>query len=82
MAILIDTGANFGQEGRAAELAAAGADAADHLGLVAHADLAQLDAGVELGGEIADQLAEVDARLRGEVEERPSAALGARRGTS
>ena len=47
---------------------AADAKAADHLALVAHADLAQLDAGVEDAGQILDQLAEVHAAVGGEVE--------------
>ena len=46
----------------------ADAEAADHLALVAHADLAQLDAGVEDAGQILDQLAEVHAAVGGEVE--------------
>src|SRR5450631_1328471 len=63
------------QEGRAAELAATRADAAHHLGLIAHADLPQLDAHVVAGGQIAHQIAEVDTQLGGEIEDRPSAAL-------
>ena len=55
--------------GRAAQLTAAAAEAADHLRLVAHADLAQLDTGAEHAGEIFDQLAEVYAAVRGEVEQ-------------
>ena len=52
------------QPGRAAQRAAAGAVAAEHLGFVAHADLAHLDAHPEMRGQIAHQLAEVHARLR------------------
>src|SRR3954471_2210159 len=63
------------QERRAAELAAARPDAAHHLGLVAHADLAQLDARVVASGQIADQIPEVDARLGGEIEDGASATL-------
>ena len=63
------------QEGRAAELAPARPDAAHHLGLVAHADLAQLDAGVVASGQIADQIPEVDALLGGEIEDGASATL-------
>ena len=55
--------------GRAAQLSAAAAEAADHLRLVAHADLAQLDTGAEHAGKILDQLAEVYAAVRGEVEQ-------------
>src|SRR5215510_753364 len=56
------------QEGRAAQRAAAGAIAADHLGFVADADLAHLDAGAKLAGQLAHQLAEIDAAVRREVE--------------
>ena len=49
---------------RAAKRPAAGAVAADHLGLVADAHLPHLDARAELGGQLAHQLAEIDARLR------------------
>ena len=38
------------------------------LALVPHADLAQLDAGVEDTGQILDQLAEVHAAIGGKVE--------------
>src|SRR5215471_4437790 len=51
---------------RAAELSAAGADAIHELGGVARSDLAHLDAGVELMGEVADEIAEVHALLRAE----------------
>src|SRR5215469_16460930 len=51
---------------RAAELPAAGADAIHELGGVARPDLAHLDAGVELVGEVADEIAEVHALLRAE----------------
>src|SRR5436190_5937307 len=61
------------QPGRAAERAAAGAVAAEHLGLVAHADLAHLDAHAEVRREVADQLAEIDPRLGGVVEDQPRA---------
>ena len=54
---------------RAAQLTAAAAEAADHLRLVAHANLAQLDTGAEHAGKILDQLAEVYAAVRGEVEQ-------------
>ena len=45
---------------------AADAQAADHLGLVADADLPQLDAGAEHAGQVLDQLAEVHAAIGGE----------------
>ena len=47
----------------AAQLAAAGAQAADHLRFIAHADLPQLDTGAEYAGQILDQLAEVHAAI-------------------
>ena len=56
------------QKAGAAEGLAADAEAADHLALVAHADLAQLDAGVEDAGQILDQFAEVHPAVGGEVE--------------
>ena len=58
------------QEGAAAVGAAADPDPAEHLGLVAHADLAQLDAVVKNAREILDQLAEVHAPVGGEEEKR------------
>jgi hypothetical protein len=57
--------------GRAAELAAAGADAVHDPRGVTSADLAHLDARVELAGELADELAEVDAILGVEVDGHP-----------
>src|SRR5512135_1212360 len=45
------------EERRAAERPPARAVAAEHLGLVADADLAKLDARAEFGGEIADEIA-------------------------
>src|SRR6185369_4042781 len=54
----------------AAELPAAGADAPDHLRLVARADLLHLDARVQRLREIADELAKIDATLRAKVEDR------------
>src|SRR5262252_9307394 len=51
---------------RAAELPTAGADAIHELGGVARSDLSHLDAGVELVGEVADEIAEVHALLRAE----------------
>src|SRR6266446_2966872 len=46
------------EPGRAAERAAAGPVAAEHFRRVAHADLAHLDADVEVPGQVAHQLAE------------------------
>ena len=60
----------------AAERLAADADAADDLGFVAHADLAQLDAGVEDGGELFDELTKVDALVGCEVEDDLGAVKG------
>ena len=56
---------------RAAELAAAGADAVHHPRGVAGADLPHLDARAELAGEIAHEVAEVDAVLGVEVHGHP-----------
>ena len=61
-------GVEIGQKLAAAERAAADADAAEHLGLVAHADLPELDAAAEHSCEILDQLTEVNAAVAGEVE--------------
>ena len=58
------------QEGMAADRAAAGAGGPQDLGLVPHADLAQLDSRVEVLDEVFDQLAEVHAAVGGEVEHR------------
>src|SRR3990172_9247650 len=52
------------EPGGAAELAAARADPVHHLGGVAGADLAHLDAGAELAGQIPDQLPEIHAVFR------------------
>ena len=54
------------EEARAAEGTAADAETAEHLCLVAHADLTQLDARTENAREVAHQLAEVHAALGGE----------------
>src|SRR5205814_7626985 len=64
------------QEGRAAQGAAAGAVAPEHLGLVPHPDLPHLDTGLELRRELPDQLAKVDARIRREVENEPGSVEG------
>src|SRR5579862_5620581 len=62
-------GLEDGQKRRAAEGPPAAAVAAEHLGLVSHADLTHLDPRVKLGGELADKLAKIHARVRREVEE-------------
>ena len=64
----------------AAQLAPAGAQSADHLGFIAHADLAQLDARAEDAREVLDQLAEVHAAVRGEVKQHFVHVKGAFRG--
>src|SRR3954471_14644349 len=56
------------QERRAAQRAAAGPVAAVHLRFVAHADLPHLDPRAEFGRQLADQFAEIDAAVGGEVE--------------
>src|SRR5258708_16958452 len=53
------------QPGGAAERPAAGAVAAEHLRLVADADLAHLDPHAKVPGQIADELPKIDPRLRG-----------------
>ena len=57
------------QERAAADGPPAGAQTAQHLRLVAHADLAQLDAHLEHAGQILHQLAEVHAAVGGEIED-------------
>ena len=64
------------EEFLAAEGSAAHAESADHLGLVAHADLPQLDASTEDGGQILDQLAEVHTAVRREEEQQLAAVKG------
>ena len=58
----------LGEPARAAELAAAPAHAVQPLGLVARADLAQLDPRVKQAGEVAHQRAKVHALLGREVD--------------
>ena len=53
----------------AAERPSADADAAEHLCLIAHADLAQLDPGFEDGCEILDQTPEIDAAVGREIKQ-------------
>ena len=57
------------QKGRAAQRAAADTQTTEHLSLVAHTDLAQLDAGAEDRGEILDEITEVDAAVGGEIKQ-------------
>ena len=67
------------EEFAAAEGPSADAESADHLRLVAHADLAQLNARAEYGGEVLDQLPEVHTPVGGEEEEQLAAVEGALR---
>ena len=60
----------------AAEGTAANAQTADQLCLVAHADLTQLNARAQDGGQLLDQLAEVHAPVGGEKEENLAAVKG------
>ena len=62
-------GLEVAQERAAADGPAAGAESAQHLRLVAHADLAQLDAHFEHRGQILHQLAEVHAAVGCEIED-------------
>ena len=64
------------QKFTAAERATADAQAADHLCLVAHADLPQLDPCAENGGKALDQLAEIHAPVGGKEEEDLAAVKG------
>ena len=57
------------EEHRAAQRPAAAAHAAHELRLVAHANLSELDARAKHGGQILDELAEVNAPVRREVED-------------
>src|SRR5580765_1047235 len=61
------------QKRRAAERTSACPVAADHLGLVAHADLPHLDADVKLAGQLSDKLAEIYPAFSREVEDQPRA---------
>ncbi len=65
----MDTGWKSPQKRRAAEGPPADAQAAQHLRLVADADLAQLDAGVEHGSQALDQAAEVHPAVGREEED-------------
>ena len=64
----------------AAQLAAAAAQTADHLRLIAHADLAQLNAGTEHARKVLNQLAEVHTTVCGEVKQQLVHIKGAFRG--
>src|SRR5690606_18771007 len=55
--------AQLGEPGRGAVLAAAAPDAVEALGLVSHADLLELDARAEGGGEVTHERAEVHPTL-------------------
>ena len=57
------------QIGRAAQFTTTDAQTTDHLGLIAYANLAQLDAGAEDGSQILDQTAEVYTAICREVEQ-------------
>ena len=72
----MDTGWKSSRNWRQQNGRAAHAEAADHLRLVAHADLPQLDAGAQHGGEALDQLAEVDAAVSREEEQDLAAVKG------
>ncbi len=61
-------GGELGEPGRAAILPAAPPHTGETCGLVADADLAQLDPGLELPGQLADQVAEVHPLLGREVD--------------
>src|SRR6202011_5030320 len=61
-------GSELGEPRRGAILASAAAYAIQSLGLIAHPDLFQLDAGAEERREIAHQVAEIDALVGREVE--------------
>jgi hypothetical protein len=60
--------AQLGEPGRGAVLAPAASDAVEPLGLVAYADLLQLDPRAEHRRQLADELPEVDSLLGREVE--------------
>ena len=64
----------------AAQFTAAAAQTANHLRLIAHADLAQLNAGAEHACEVLDQLAEVHTAVCGEVKQQFVHVKGAFRG--
>src|SRR5258706_2473101 len=66
----------LGEPGAATQRLAAHADAPEELGVVARADLSQLDARVKLGGEVAHQRAKVHPLLRREVEGEAAAVVG------
>ena len=61
-------GLKLSAKARATELLAALGIAAHQAGLVAHADLAHVDANVQRRGQILDELAKIDALLGGKVE--------------
>ena len=57
------------QEGGTAKRPPAHAQTAQHLGLVSHADLAQLNTGMESGGQILNQLSKVHTAVRGKIKQ-------------
>lgn len=57
------------EPGVAAKRSAAASVAAQDLGLIADADLAQFDSGTENAGKVLDKLTEVDASVRSEIKE-------------
>src|SRR5207237_4698300 len=59
------------QPRRAAQRPATRPVAAEHLRLVSCPDLAHFDARVELGGQFANELAEIDTAFGGKVENHP-----------
>ena len=61
-------GVELAKPGGAAVLAAAAPDAGEPGGLIADPDLAELDAGAKMACEVADERAEVDPLLGGEVD--------------
>ena len=69
-------GLEIAHELRAAHGTAAQAQAAHHLGLVAHADLLELNAGLEHGRQILDQGSEIHAAVGREIEQNLAAVKG------
>src|SRR5699024_7456316 len=57
------------EEAAAAERLPADPQPAEHLAFIPHADLAQLDPGMEVGGKILDKLTEIDPVIGREIED-------------
>ena len=76
LGVLHADGFEAAQEAAAAEVVAAGADAADHASAFAQADLAELDAGVQRVGEVAGEVTQVDALVVGVEDIDPAAIVG------